>query len=668
MGCSPIENLLVRPAPLLRERKGACHRPPHGKVKGFSSTLMKLRLFHFLQAVGNQLLFGRSILLAFIYSLLFVVSLWGGYLLRFEFVIPPEFQEEFYEALPLILLLKLVFLFLFGQFGVLLSYFRMPDLFRIVMALTIASVLLVLGWYFFPILSIPPRSVLLADFIISLFLLTGFRTALRVWRERSRSDRKGMQKRKRVAIIGAGRTGTDLCYDLQSRAGVGLRPVVFLDDDPRKWNHLVHGTPVWGSPDNLEKVRNRYGIQGIIIATSSAPAKRILEITERARSLGLSTDIMPSVTELATGLVRSSRIRPVEIEDLLGRKPVDLKTEDIKALIQGKVVMVTGAGGSIGSELCRQIFSHSPERLILVDRSEVQLYQVEQELRRGGRTNGNILGLIGDVGDDPRMREILGRYRPQILFHAAAHKHVPIMESQACEALKNNTFGTRKLALAARAFEVERFVLISTDKAINPTNIMGASKRLAEIFIQSLNESNGGRTRFMAVRFGNVLGSSGSVVPLFRRQIADGGPVTVTHPEVIRYFMTIPEASGLVLQCASQGAGGEIFVLDMGKPVKILDLARRMIQLSGYEPERDIEIAITGLRPGEKLFEELQHEGEHLSPTHHPRITRFMGTPYDYQEVVAFFDGLRDCLPGTPQDDLKQRVQGFVPEYKPYLD
>ena len=648
--------------------KRACHPDADAKAKGFSSTLMKVRLFHFLQAVGNQLLFGRTILLALIYSLFFVLSLWGGYLLRFEFVIPPEFQEEFYEALPLVLLLKLIFLFLFGQFGVLLSYFRMPDLFRIVMALTLASLLLVLGWYFFPVLSMPPRSVLLADYIFSLFLLAGFRTGLRVWRERYQADRKGLHSRKRVAIIGAGRTGTDLCYDLQSRAGVGLRPVVLLDDDPRKWSHLVHGVPVWGSPDNLDKVHNRYGIQGVIIATSSAPAKRILEITERARSLGLTTDIMPSVTELATGRVRASRIRPVEIEDLLGREPVDLNTEDIHALIEGKVVMVTGAGGSIGSELCRQIFSHAPERLLLVDRSEVQLYQVEQDLRRGGRTNGNILGLIGDVADETRVREILGRYRPHIIFHAAAHKHVPIMEHQACEALKNNSFGTRQLALAARAFDVERFVLISTDKAINPTNIMGASKRLAEIFIQSLNESNGGKTRFMAVRFGNVLGSSGSVVPLFRRQIADGGPLTVTHPEVIRYFMTIPEAVGLVLQCASQGAGGEIFVLDMGKPVKILDLARRMIQLSGYEPERDIEISITGLRPGEKLFEELQHEGEELSPTHHPRIMRFMGRPYGYTEVVEFFDGLRECMPGTSQDELKKRVQGFVPEYKPYLD
>lgn len=634
----------------------------------FTKSGMKVRIFHFLQSVGNQLFFWRSMMLAGVYTVFFVLSLWAGYLLRFEFLIPREYQEQFYGHLPLVVSVKLVFLFVCGQFGVLLSYFRLPDLYRIVGALTGASFLLVGLWYLPMDFPVPPRSVLLVDYICGLFLVAGFRTSLRVWRERWQADRKGLKVEKRVAIIGAGRTGTDLAYDLLSRAGVGLRPVVFLDDDAKKWNHMVHGLPVMGSPDDLEKVRTRYGVEGIIIAMSSASAKRILEITELARSLSMSTDIMPSVTDLATGRVRASRIRPVEIEDLLGREPVDLDAENIQEMIDGKVVLVTGAGGSIGSELCRQISQHSPGRLVLLERCEVQLYQVEMELRRGGMADGNLLCLVGDVGDGERVRGVFERYKPQIVFHAAAHKHVPMMEYQPWEAIKNNCFGTRELALAAEDAGAERFILVSTDKAINPTNAMGVSKRLAEIFIQSLNHREAGGTRFMAVRFGNVLGSSGSVVPLFRRQIADGGPVTVTHPEVIRYFMTIPEAVGLVLQCASQGEGGAIYVLDMGKPVKIMDLAERMIQLSGYQPRRDIEISVVGLRPGEKLFEELQHEGEDLRSTHHPRIMQFTGPAYAFEEVEGFLNELRTKYAKAIPEEVKKRIQTFVPEYKPYLD
>lgn len=628
---------------------------------------MKLRLLNFLGTLTNQLLLGRTLFLCLTYSALFAVSLWIGFLLRFDFVIPAAYQTQYLSGLPTVILVKLVMLFIFGQFGVLLSYFRLPDLYRIAGALTLASVLLVKSWYVFPDLEIPPRSVLLADYICSLFLIAGFRTFLRVYRERAQPDLKGLSKLKRVAIIGAGRTGANLAYDLLSRTGVGLRPVVFLDDDKNKWHHQLHGIPVLGSPDDLASVRNRFGIQGVIIAMSSASAKRILQITEEAQELGMTTDIMPSMTELATGKVRASRVRPVEIEDLLGREPVDLDTDDIRTLILDKVVMVTGAGGSIGSELCRQIALNSPKRLILLERCEVQLYGIEMELQNGRYGGARVLSLIGDVCDEDRIREIMERYRPNIVFHAAAHKHVPIMEHQPVEAIKNNTFGTGKLARVANETGVERFILISSDKAINPTNVMGASKRLAEITIQSLNERPDVTTRFMAVRFGNVLGSSGSVVPLFRKQISEGGPVTVTHPEVIRYFMTIPEASGLVLQCATQGAGGEIFVLDMGKPVKILDLARRMIQLSGYEPEKDIEISFIGLRPGEKLFEELQHVGEEYTPTHHPRILRFTGTPYPTSEVDAFLGKLKAEMGQMDADRLKGEIHAFVPEYTPYI-
>ena len=622
----------------------------------------------YLQSLFNQLFLGRTLVLGIIYSILFVISLWLGYLLRFDFVIPVNFQAQLILCLPVFVFLKLLMLFVFGQFGVLLSYFRLPDLYRITLAMTLSSALVVEAWYLFPDAEIPPRSVLLADYLFSILFISGFRTSLRVVRERFQPNLKGLAKNKRVAIIGAGRTGADLAHDLLSRSASGLRPVVFIDDDQKKWHHQIHGIPVLGETTDLLRIRNRFGVKGVIIATSGLSARKILEITENAQSIGMSAEIVPSVTDLATGKVQSSRIRPVEIEDLLGRDPVDLKTEDIRSMIQGKVVMVTGAGGSIGSELSRQIFANNPKRLLLIERCEGLLYEIEMEIRRGGLSNGNLLPLVADISDESRMLEIFDRYRPEIIFHAAAHKHVPMMEHQPAEALNNNTFGTRRLAMMSKEFGVERFIFVSTDKAINPTNVMGASKRLAEIFIQSYNEENGSDTRFMAVRFGNVLGSSGSVVPLFRRQIASGGPVTVTHPEVIRYFMTIPEASGLVLQCATQGTGGEIFVLDMGEPIKILDLAHRMIQLSGYEPERDIEVNFIGLRPGEKLFEEIQHVGENYSATHHSRILRFTGTPYPLDEIEAFLAGIQPKLNKSDGDQLKREIQTFVPEYSPYLD
>jgi len=630
---------------------------------------MKFRVLQLLKSYTYQLLLGRTVLLCLIYGGLFSSSLWVGYWLRFDFIVPSEYQAEYLRALPLVIGIKLLLLFLFGQFGVLLSYFRLPDLYRITGALSGASGILVASWYLLPAWSIPPRSILLADLIFSLFLVAGFRTGLRVYSERNgRLAGKHAGSQKRVAIIGAGRTGANLAYDLQSRSGVGLKPAIFLDDDSNKWQHQIHGVPVVGPPEDFGSLKSRFGIEGIIISMSSAPARRILKITEEAQEAGLSTDIMPSVAELATGKVRASRIRPVEIEDLLGRDPVDLDAEDIRALIRNKTVMVTGAGGSIGSELCRQIARHGPKRLMLVERCEVLLYTIETELRESQAVGAGLLPLVADVCDLDRMREIFRRYRPNLIFHAAAHKHVPMMEHQPQEALKNNTFGTRQVAMLASEFAAERFILISTDKAINPTNVMGVSKRLSEIFIQSFNDAGNGPTRFMAVRFGNVLGSSGSVVPLFRRQIADGGPVTVTHPEVIRYFMTIPEATGLVLQCATQGSGGEIFVLDMGKPIKIVDLARRMIQLSGFEPEKDIEIDFIGLRPGEKLYEELQHEGEAYSSTHHPKILRFTGQAYRVEEVEAFLSELRGTFGSATSDQIKERIQSFVPEYTPYLD
>jgi FlaA1/EpsC-like NDP-sugar epimerase len=375
---------------------------------------------------------------------------------------------------------------------------------------------------------------------------------------------------------------------------------------------------------------------------------------------------VPSIYELTTGQADVAHLRPVELKDLLGRDQVLLESNEIQRVLQDKVVLVTGAGGSIGSELCRQIAAYGPQRLLLLEQSEVQLFQIEQELFNLGY-GARIVPLIADLLDYPRVEQIFLQFKPQVIFHAAAHKHVPMMELQPGEAIKNNSLATMQLAEIAQNNNTDSFVMISTDKAINPVNVMGASKRLAEICVQSLHAAKPQGTRFMAVRFGNVLGSSGSVVPLFNKQIAAGGPVTVTHPEVTRYFMTIPEAVGLVLQSATQGQGGEIFLLDMGKPVKIVDLARQLIELSGRVPDKDIRIEFTGLRPGEKLFEELSYEGEHISQTTHPKIYRLECQAAPLREVRQILNELVCQSDLVDRIEIKRLLKKAVPEYQPQL-
>jgi FlaA1/EpsC-like NDP-sugar epimerase len=384
------------------------------------------------------------------------------------------------------------------------------------------------------------------------------------------------------------------------------------------------------------------------------------------RQARLPCKTIPSLDQLALGQVRVSQLRNIEVSDLLGRERVELETDSIRLALQNRVVLVTGAGGSIGSELCRQIATYNPRHLLLVDRSEPNVFQIEQELI-GLEHGEQIIPLVADIMDRPRMEEIFSRYRPEVVFHAAAHKHVPMMEHQPGEAVKNNSLGTAQLADLALEFNVDRFILISTDKAINPTSVMGATKRLAEMYVQALFAAHPTQTKFMAVRFGNVLGSSGSVIPLFQKQIAEGGPVKVTHPEMTRYFMTIPEASMLVLQSAMQGTGGEIFVLDMGKPVRIVDLARQMIELSGLKPDEDIQIEFMGVRPGEKLFEEVTHKGENFAPTTHPKICRFISRPVRLDEIRGMFQELRGSLYQDDSNQIKRVLSQGVPDYTPCL-
>ena len=611
----------------------------------------------------------RFFVLLIAYTAVFGISRWLSFELKWNFRVPSSAEYVMKWGWVYELPLRLALLGLFGQFGGLLSYFSIPDLKRVIAATTIGSAILLLIWYLptsATTIKAIPRSVLLLDWILSTNGIILVRLALRMIREYYRTEQLEFPKHgKRVVVIGAGDVGASLVREFLARRGMGFQPVAFLDDDPNKKNCRIHGIPVYGKPEQLKEIKDRLNVQTVVFAIPSAPVKRLRELIQLCNQLGLEHYIVPSVDQLTTGQVRISQIRPVEIEDLLGREEVRLDDEQIAKLLQGKVVMVTGAGGSIGSELCRQIVSKAPRSLLMVERSEYLLFQITEELRQRG-FGGLIVPLIGDVLDKVRMEEIFRRYQPDHVFHGAAHKHVPMMEYQPGEAIKNNVFGTVCVADLAAKYNVDRFVLISTDKAINPTSVMGATKRLAEIYVQSLFYENPKGTKFMAVRFGNVLGSSGSVVTIFRKQIAEGGPVTVTHPEMRRYFMTIPEAVGLVLQSATQGKGGEIFVLEMGKPVKIMDLARQMIELSGYRPNIDIEIKIIGPRPGEKLFEELCYDHERHQRTEHPKIMRFMGEPRNYKEVWKFlYEELEPAVRNGTSQNLKELLRKFIPEYTP---
>jgi FlaA1/EpsC-like NDP-sugar epimerase len=416
----------------------------------------------------------------------------------------------------------------------------------------------------------------------------------------------------------------------------------------------------------MGELAEKYGVTEIILALPSTSVRRIREVSALAAASSLRVLVVPSMTELAGGRVRASDIRPISVEDILGRAPAKLDDAAIAVMVKGRVVLITGAGGSIGLELCRQVAAHGPARLLLLDQCEVLLYQAEQELIAAGH-GALITAVVGDVTDLPRMQEVFAAHRPSLVLHAAAHKHVPMMEAQPGEALKNNVTGTWVVAHLAAEHGAEKFVLISSDKAVNPTNVMGASKRLAELMLRSLQAQPGVRTSFMAVRFGNVLGSSGSVIPIFRRQIAAGGPVTVTHPDVKRYFMTIPEAVGLVLQSASLGQGGDILVLEMGQPLKIIDVARQLIELSGLRPDVDIEIRIIGLRPGEKLVEELQCEGEQFRPTAHPRVFRFVAAADSSLPPAALCAQVNELL-RLERTACKQGIRRLVPEYVPYTE
>lgn len=612
----------------------------------------------------------RLLSLIALYSFVLAGCRFFAYELRFDFVVAEQFQQERLVSIGVNLPLKLLALLLFRQFGSLLTYFSVPDLLRIAAAMAVANLASYLVRFGVTPGIYSPRGVVLIDFVLSVGALSFIRLGFRIYRERfTATHRNGSSvKVRRIVVLGAGDAGAQFVQEARSRPSLGLRAMFFLDDDWKKHGHHIHGVPVLGTPEEVAKWRKEYSIDGAVLAMPSAPPKRVQEIYKILSSEGLKVEIVPSLAELATGRVRVTKTRPVQVEDLLGRDSVDLRSEEVAKIVAGKIVLVTGAGGSIGSELCRQLIAYQPERLLLIEQAEGALFTIESELNDQGYGSA-IVPLVADIVDMPRMHFIFERFRPQVVFHAAAHKHVFMMERQPGEAVKNNTTGTRLLAELASASGVETMVCISTDKAINPTSVMGATKRLAEMHLQHLQKLPENRTKFIAVRFGNVLGSSGSVIPIFKKQIEAGGPVTVTHPDVTRYFMTIPEAVGLVLRTAHLGSGGEIFVLDMGKPVKIIDLAKQLIELCGLRPGEDIEIKFIGLKPGEKLFEELQHQSEMLLPTPHPRITRLgvqSATAPDWRERCL--NSLERQVTTMESNQLKLAIKELVPEYRPHLD
>ncbi len=659
---------------------------------------------------GGRMDYTKSLLLGAAYSGVVIAAHWLAYLIRFEFQPPADAQTLFWRTLQWLLPLELAFLAVFGQFRSLLSYFSLPDAQRILIACAATGSVALGIWHATGGAHAPPRSIIALSFVLDTGGLVGVRVLIRKLRERQRGNGKGHMQPRRVAIIGAGDVGSNLGKELIARPDLGMTPVAFFDDDPTKWGKNLHGVPVIGRPEVLREATLR--IEEAIFAMPSANGRRLREIVQVLNEARIPFETVPSIEQMVNGTVRVSQIRPVEIEDLLGREQVELDTTSIRKFVENKVVMVTGAGGSIGGELCRQIARLNPKRLLMVEQSEVSIFQIDQEMNEIGM-GALAVPLVANILDKVRIRDIFSRLRPQVIFHAAAHKHVYMMERQPSEAIRNNSIGTRELGEIAAEYGAEAFVLISTDKAINPTNVMGASKRLAEIHLQALHarqtnaaimrpvptrgtekrdgESIGrsvlvstrlGREeagletmkplqphpKFMAVRFGNVLGSSGSVVPIFKKQIAAGGPVTVTHPDVTRYFMTIPEAVGLVMQAAVIGNGGEIFVLDMGHPIKIADLARQMIELSGFKVGDDIEIKYTGLKPGEKLFEELQHRDEQHLATVHPRIMRFIPKGDATAASAQAIDQLEPILYTVSSNPIKEQIKSIIPEYTPYLE
>ncbi|OGF45218.1 MAG: hypothetical protein A2231_00330 [Candidatus Firestonebacteria bacterium RIFOXYA2_FULL_40_8] len=609
----------------------------------------------------------KRAILYILFDIVFInLSLLLAFIIRFEGV--KEYTEHLGQIFIFTTVSRLIILLSFKIYNIIWKYSGIKDMLSLTGAITVGSAIFVSAVFFNRNLSFP-RAVLLIDWFLCLSFLLGYRIfpAIRPHLFFLRQIKKG----KRTLIIGAGEAGTLLARDILNSPTSGYALVGFIDDDKHKKNSTINGIEVMGNSEELEELAKELKIEQIIITIPSASPsfiKKLVEICARLSNFGIHYKIIPGYKEIIDGNVSISHIREVELEDLLGRETVTLDTKEISHYIKGNVVLITGAGGSIGSELTRQTLRFNPKTVILVGQGENSIYGMEMELNKLHPNNMpvKIIPVIADVKEPNKMEYIFKKYSPNVVFHAAAYKHVPLMEHNPEEAIKNNIAGTKNMAELSVKYGVDRFVMISTDKAVNPTSIMGATKKIAELVVQALSKKQT-KTKFMTVRFGNVLGSRGSVVPLFKKQIAAGGPVTVTHPEVIRFFMTIEEAAQLVVQAGSMGGNGDVFVLDMGKPVKIDDLARDLIKLSGYTPDVDIKIEYVGLRPGEKLYEETLTKEEGISSSSHRKI--FIATPEVINEKK--FNGLVEKLIALAESkDFERKpaealIKSIVPSFQP---
>ena len=600
--------------------------------------------------------------LAMLHDLIVSAFVWYfAFELRFNFAIPHDFQQIILQSLPVVLLIQSISYIAFGLYRGMWRFASLPDLKRIIKAATISALLIALLALLAQPEIIIPRSVLIIDPLFLITFMGGSRFVYRAWKERRLFNSIALQG-KPVIVIGVEDSSLNLIKELSKSPE--WRVVAMIDPSQKLVGREIMHTKVEGGLQDIPRIAEHYGCKHCMIAMPGSRHEKRRAAVEAARQVeGMEVLTLPAMSDLISGRVSLSQIRRIDVEDLLGRDVVQLDTHGLSSMLANKVVLVSGAAGSIGSELCRQILSFHPAQLICLDISEYALYTLQQEFNQLV-TEAELVYVVADVKNQVRMQRILQSHQPDVVLHAGAYKHVPMMEHfNVVEALQNNAYGTYQIASACQAVRVPTFVLVSTDKAVNPTNVMGASKRLAELICQGLQHQTNSPTRFITVRFGNVLGSSGSVIPKFREQIAQGGPITITHPEITRYFMSIPEAAQLVLQAATMGNGGEVFVLDMGTPVKIIDLARDMIKLSGLQ-EQDIRIDFTGLRPGEKLYEELLADDENTLPTTHEKLRIAQARSADSAWLASLLEWLTQT-PNQTEDQIKQGLQRWVQEYQP---
>ncbi|MEW6288910.1 MAG: nucleoside-diphosphate sugar epimerase/dehydratase [Thermodesulfobacteriota bacterium] len=609
-----------------------------------------------LQKYLRRILFNRWA--AFIHDLLWVpVVLLTAYWLRFNLQeIPPLYFAGFKRFCAFSIIIYATLFWVFGLYRGIWRFASMPDLIRIIKSVFLgALVTTLIGVIFFRLEGIP-RTVLLLSPVLLIIGLAAPRLFYRWFKD----QRLQLQRKegKRTLVVGAGQSGELLLRDLIRKQE--YQPVALIDDDPKKHNREIHGVRVYGGFENISEVVPLLAVKLVVLAIPSAKKETVKRLVAECAKVGVECKTLPSLVELSGNQVEAEQLRPVTIEDLLGRDAVELDQQAITGYLKNKTVLVTGGGGSIGSELCRQVAGLNPARLVIFEHGEFNLYAIDNELRTSF-PDLKIINVLGDMKNYDRVDWVFRKFLPDVVFHAAAYKHVPMLELNPAEGVQNNVFGTKVVADAADRYHVDRFVLVSTDKAVNPANVMGTTKRIAEIYCQNLDLRS--QTKFITTRFGNVLGSAGSVVPLFEKQIKNGGPVTVTHREIKRYFMTIPEAVSLILQAGSMGKGGEIFVLEMGEPIYIKDLAEQMIRLSGLVPHRDIKIEYIGLRPGEKLFEEVFHESEDLRGTTHPKLQLARARQYDWDWLGTVLIELQKAATSRDVPVLIEHLREIVPEY-----